>query len=86
MSNKELTDYQKTVVAERDELVEKIATKEAFINTDPWATLGAEEHNHIVYELGAMRALLETQNERIKSFTAEPAEPKQALLESPKAI
>lgn len=73
-TTKELTVYQLSVIAERDDLAEKIAAKESFIGTDEWLGLGAEVHNHIVYELGSMRGLLATREELIKAFTAKPEE------------
>lgn len=71
---KVLTEYQNGVLDDHADEYSKIKKLEAFMGTDEWLALGSEEHNRIVFKLGARRETLKVIVKQLEAFDEPLAE------------
>lgn len=71
---KALTAYQAGVLDEHADEYSKIKKLEAFMGSDEWLALGSEEHNRIVFKLGARRETLKVIEKQLEAFVKPLAE------------
>ena len=62
-------DYQLRVVAEREELVEKIGRLSAFVNSDAFGAVDANEQDRLQRQLLCMTEYADILTERVSNFT-----------------
>lgn len=63
-----MAPYQERVIAERDDLQQKIEALERFTGTDQMRSLSLKEQYRLVRQLNHMRSYRDVLNERIEDF------------------
>lgn len=63
-----MAPYQERVIAERDDLQQKIDALERFTGTDQMRSLSLKEQYRLVRQLNHMRSYRDVLNERIEDF------------------
>jgi hypothetical protein len=64
--------HEERVVAERDQLQERLEKLQAFILTDKMSTLAADEQELLFRQCGHMQQYFNLLNRRIARFNADP--------------
>lgn len=63
-----MAPYQERVIAERDDLQQKIEALERFTGTDQMRSLSLKDQYRLVRQLNHMRSYRDVLNERIEDF------------------